>query len=258
MVAVEKLGGSRGTAALAATMTGVALWLALRDILPSLLSPLAPLLAALASALLLQLPPALRVTRPPRGLSRAVIGASALALVLGWLDGAPTPVAANGAVAVAALTLGVGALCLLVPPQGREAAHGITLATLVVIALSPVWLAPWLDAASRLPGVLNTLVAMNPLTLLAGATALDYLRADWFYRHSTLGSLRYDYPELAELILGWLGVGAGLLFAAVAKRSGKKGSEATPQTDGRSAPRGTIRARLERTASRGPGADGHA
>lgn len=206
------------TAALATTVTGLGIWLALRESLSLPLAAMAPLLAALVPGMLLQLPPALRHTRPLPALARALAGALALALVLALLDGAPPAAAATGALTVALVMLGLGAACLLAPRQGREAVHGLLVTGLAALALSPVWLAPWLDAASRVPGLVNALVALNPLTLLASPMALDYLRADWFYRYSPLGSLRYDYPAPAVLMLGWLGAGTGMLLAKAARR----------------------------------------
>lgn len=208
-----------GTAALATTVTGLGIWLALGDTLPLPLAAMAPLLAALVPGMLLQLPPALRHTRPVLALARALAGALALALILGLLDGAPPAAAATGALTVALLMLGVGAACLLAPRQARAAVHGLLVTALAVLALSPIWLAPWLDPVSRLPGVVNALVALNPLTLLASPLSLDYLRAEWFYRYSPLGSLRYDYPGPTVLMLGWLGAGTGMLLAKAARRA---------------------------------------
>lgn len=208
-----------GTAALATTVTGLGIWLALRDALSLPLAGMAPLLAALVPGMLLQLPPALRHNRPVLALARALAGAVALALILGLLDGAPPAAAATGALTIALMMLGVGATCLLAPGQSREAVHGLLVTALTALALSPIWLAPWLDAMSRVPGVVNALVALNPLTLLASPMALDYLRSDWFYRYSPLGSLRYDYPAPTALMLGWLGAGTGILLAKAAHRA---------------------------------------
>jgi hypothetical protein len=108
---------------------------------------------------------------------------------------------------VALLTLAVGAACLPAPPDMRAGVHGLSLLALPVLALAPVWLAGWMDGLARGPGLINALVAINPLTLLAAGAGTDYLRADWFYRHSPLGSLRYAYPPPASLLLGWLAVG---------------------------------------------------
>ena len=36
---------------------------------------------------------------------------------------------------------------------------------------------------------------------LATLAEIDYLRSDWFYRHTPYGGLRYDYPEPALFAL---------------------------------------------------------
>jgi hypothetical protein len=66
------------------------------------------------------------------------------------------------------------------------------LATLTFI---PIWAAPAIELAGNPAAISNTVVAASPLSVLALSLDLDYLRTSWFYSHSALGSMRYDYPE---------------------------------------------------------------
>jgi hypothetical protein len=49
--------------------------------------------------------------------------------------------------------------------------------------------------ASSTRPLLNTLISLSPLTYLSTLAGADYLRSDWFYRHTPYGGLRYDYPQ---------------------------------------------------------------
>ena len=43
------------------------------------------------------------------------------------------------------------------------------------------------------PLLTNFIVAASPISAFATALDFDILRTNWFYEHSVLGSLRYDY-----------------------------------------------------------------
>jgi hypothetical protein len=83
-------------------------------------------------------------------------------------------------------------------------------------ASTPVWLGPLIARLEPDRGTINLMLAGNPLTHLAAGTATDYLRSDWFYRHSPLGGLRYDYASSATTLTGYLA--ACLLTSAAARR----------------------------------------
>ncbi len=65
----------------------------------------------------------------------------------------------------------------------------------IALLATPVWLGPLVEYSGNSPGLTNTIVAINPLSLFAAALDLDVLRTSWFYEHSALGSLRYNYPS---------------------------------------------------------------
>jgi hypothetical protein len=119
------------------------------------------------------------------------------------------------------LAAGVGAVSLALVGVSRlledllgsraTARLGVLL-VLGLLGAGPLWLAP---AAERLGGsglFADTVVAASPLTCLAVLADYDYLRGNWFYTHSVMGSLRFDYP--AGWQLGASHLGLGLLMLA--------------------------------------------
>jgi hypothetical protein len=89
---------------------------------------------------------------------------------------------------------------------GVTAAVGWTLFLLTLLCATPLWVLPVDRPEAPGPLVLNALVAINPLTHLAVMTGTDFLRQDFFYRHSALGSLRYAYPTPSAVVTGYLAV----------------------------------------------------
>ncbi|MBK1702993.1 hypothetical protein [Halochromatium glycolicum] len=201
----EANGARPATVGLLAAVTAVGLDLLVRPRLGPVLAPVSALLAALGAGLFVLLPPLEARQAPLRGLFSVAVLTALLAGLLQWVLGPPLAAAAIvlGAALTALLLFCTGALVLLAPPPWRRAAHGLALGALLVLALTPVWLAGWLDALSRWSSAIDALIALNPLTALAVAGQTDYLRMDWFYRHSPLGSLRFDYPRPMLLLVGY-------------------------------------------------------
>jgi hypothetical protein len=202
-----------------AAVVALLLWLMLRGGPGPVLAPLAPLLATLAPALLL-LPDALRRAD---GLALPLLSGGwvmLLALLLALLDGATVPAALCGAAAVLLVYGSVGGLCMIAPRDARPALPGLAVLILSVLALAPAWLALWLDDLATTPWVIDAIVAVNPLTLLAAGSGADYLRSDWFYRYSPMGSLRYAYPPGAALLAAWLAIALLPLLASAARHAG--------------------------------------
>ena len=113
-------------------------------------------------------------------------------------------------VSVAALSV------LLLFPSRIERARQFVIIGLVVLFGLPIWLGPIAEAAGNPMLLTNWIVAVSPLSAFAAALDLDVLRTNWFYQHSMLGSLRYEY-------LPWLGYVAvlGVLSIAAGRRSHK-------------------------------------
>ena len=71
---------------------------------------------------------------------------------------------------------------------------------------SILWLGPPAELFALGDGLLNTIIASNPLSYLSVAAEYDFLRSDWFYRHSPFGSLHFTYPDYAILTAIYLGL----------------------------------------------------
>ena len=102
----------------------------------------------------------------------------------------------------------------------------LTVTTLFTTA--PLWLGPAVEHFANQQSVVNTVLALSPLTYLAALADFDFLRTDWFYEHSVLGSLRYQYPSgwlmsalyaCPILIALGLGLGAKPVFIGTAAQS---------------------------------------
>jgi hypothetical protein len=71
----------------------------------------------------------------------------------------------------------------------------IIFTVLAILFSTPIWLGPLTEQTGNTPGLTSVIVGVSPLSALAVSLDVDYLRTDWFYRHSVLGSLRYEYPS---------------------------------------------------------------
>ncbi|GMQ87102.1 MAG: hypothetical protein BMS9Abin08_0300 [Gammaproteobacteria bacterium] len=94
-------------------------------------------------------------------------------------------------VCILSLFLGSVTLCLSCILDNRERARRTVFAATMLAAAAPLWLAP---LAEQVPAMTNAVVDISPLTYLAVISDYDFLRSAWFYRHTPLGGLRYDYP----------------------------------------------------------------
>jgi hypothetical protein len=80
-------------------------------------------------------------------------------------------------------------------------------AALALAATAPLWSGP---VAERLGDrAVNAAVAVSPLSYLAEMVQYDYLRSQWFYVHSPLGSLRFAPPG------SWIASGSYLALGLV-------------------------------------------
>lgn len=161
---------------------------------------------------------------PETATSPADLGAWSLyALCTGLLAWLATGMPAEAAVRTLAASalLGWPLLCLarLLHCRRRIDSRHARLSLLTVLVLlcgTPIWLGPWIE---RLPGwdaAADLVVAINPLSLGAGILQIDYLRGEWFYRHSPLGSLPFSYPPPAVITAAYLFVG---ILSTLATRS---------------------------------------
>ncbi len=95
-------------------------------------------------------------------------------------------------------------------------------ALLWLAASTPLWLGPVADLSARQePSAPTVILASSPLAHLAAAAGNDVLRGEWFYGHSSLGSLQADYPRIGTLLVTYLLLAAALslLLASVRRWS---------------------------------------
>lgn len=119
------------------------------------------------------------------------------------------------------LLLFVAMLLLFIVPARIEHARPIAVTVLGVLIAVPIWLAPVAEATGNGPLLTNLIVAISPLSAFAVALEFDLLRSAWFYAHSALGSLRYEYLSWFSYIAG-LGILGGLILAWTGNRSFKR------------------------------------
>ena len=159
----------------------------------------------------------LRTAGRVAGWSLAAAGLAALVL---WLLGqglqrAPR-VALVCAMLLTILLLALGLAAVLQAPRqtlgdARSAAEvsaralplwGVLL--LVLMGSLPLWLGPLAELLSAQHAwVVDAVIAASPLTHLAVASGNDLLRNQWFYQHSNLAGLQFDYPEPAAVFVGY-------------------------------------------------------
>lgn len=125
-------------------------------------------------------------------------------LLIGVSTNLRTGLVLRAGVGVALLSLAAAELRRVLEPPLAGRARALVLVGLALLGSAPLWLGP---AAERWPRLIDAVVAISPLTYLAVMCDYDYLRGQWFYAHSTLGSLRYSYPSGAVLSFFYLALG---------------------------------------------------
>jgi hypothetical protein len=96
-------------------------------------------------------------------------------------------------------------------------------------ASTPLWLGPVADLGARQePGLPTLILACSPLAHLAAAAGHDVLRGEWFYGHSSLGSLQVDYPGVGVVLAAYVLLTVVLsLLLALSRRWSKRAAAAT-------------------------------
>ena len=140
---------------------------------------------------------------------------------------------------VAALAMGVGVLTLLAGSLqvglgellgDRRLAARLVLLLVLVLGATPLWLGPVAELLARDQAAVDGVVALSPLSYLAALAEVDYLRSDWFYRHTSFGSLRYAYPSAPAMTAAYLALAAAALSLRrpLARRSQRAPATAVP------------------------------
>lgn len=105
-------------------------------------------------------------------------------------------------------------------PAASEWSTWIGAAILWLSASAPAWLGPLADIlAHGNQGAPAAIAAVSPLSHLAVAAGHDLLRNEWFYAHSPIGSLQFDYPAATVLFLSYIAVATLLAVLTFVTRS---------------------------------------
>jgi len=128
---------------------------------------------------------------------------------------APLLLVALGIVVVTRLAAGTTTRLLqasgLDEPLAREWARWLAAAILWLLATAPLWLGPLAAlGADADPGRASAIVAASPLVHLGVAAGQDLLRTQWWYAHTSFGSLQFDYPSLAAIARAYVATALAL------------------------------------------------
>lgn len=117
-------------------------------------------------------------------------------------------IATKSALAVFLLSyfmLSVSKRLLRIYPGNRSVPNYILYITFALGSL-PIWITPCIETLASTQTRLHIVLWSSPLSYLAGMLDYDYLRSQWFYRHTAYGMLRYEYPDATTSSLALLGI----------------------------------------------------
>ena len=124
----------------------------------------------------------------------AVIVTAICVAVFLWLSGMTMPRPPLLRLTTTCLLVTFVALSLLqIIPGESERNRMFVLVGVSVLIAAPVWLGPVAEVTGNPAGLTNLIAGISPLSAFAVALDADILRTNWFYTHSALGSLRYEY-----------------------------------------------------------------
>jgi hypothetical protein len=132
-------------------------------------------------------------------ISWSLLSGASVFVGLMWMPGISTSLstALLLAMGTAALVLLFASLSLVLAYHfnDRRRASRFTLATLLLCLTLPLWAAPVAALYGSSKWLVDTVVALCPVSYLAALAKIDYLRGNWLYLHAPYGSLRFDYPD---------------------------------------------------------------
>lgn len=109
----------------------------------------------------------------------------------------------------------------------RRIAARASLITLLYCLTLPLWAAPIVAFYGSSKLLVDTVVALCPVSYLAQLAQIDFLRGNWLYVHTPYGSLRFDYPDPVHATFLILGLASIFLTITLAgnSRSGRQPPE---------------------------------
>ena len=162
----------------------------------------------------------------PRALAWSSL-AAALAFAMPVAAGmaAPLPAASLAIVVwLASLALQVLLACVLGlarTPKSTAVRVAVT-AFYAALSAAPLWLGHAAQLLGSQSGWPSRIVALSPAAHLASAIDCDLLRTTWFYAHTPIAGLRFEYPQFSAIVLSY--AAATLLLAVcfqlAARRTG--------------------------------------
>lgn len=103
--------------------------------------------------------------------------------------------------------------------DARELASRVMASVFAVLGTLPFWLGPAAESMSaRLPGAIDFVLSLSPVSHLAVASGNDLLHDPWLYEHSNLAVLAVSYPALGTIAWGYAAVCALLAILVLAGR----------------------------------------
>lgn len=140
--------------------------------------------------------------RLPKLLLWALLAGAACALPALLASGSVRGLASGGTLLLFVITFGT--LRHWISTRSNEATAIVwTIMILFSLTAAPLYLGWLAEYYSQRHWLVNTIANTSPVSHLAAALDVDYLRSTWFYGHSRLGSLRFDYPAPAVNAAGY-------------------------------------------------------
>lgn len=131
----------------------------------------------------------------------AAIVTAIFALTVLFIHGSELPLKPFLRVSSTCLLFVILGQSLLSVTNGKsEIARQFIAAIFLSLAFAPVWLSPMAELSGNSLWLTNTIIAVSPISAFSVALDLDIMRTSWFYEHSSIGSLRYEYPSWGSTI----------------------------------------------------------
>ena len=95
----------------------------------------------------------------------------------------------------------------LIRVHSSSHASSMTLFTLIggVFLAAPLYLAAVAESTSH-QILVESIIAVSPLSYLAGIADYDFLRSSWFYQNTPFGGLRFNYPAPGIMTVCYIGI----------------------------------------------------
>ncbi len=121
-----------------------------------------------------------------------------------------------------ALQLLVACVCGIARAADPTVARVAITAVFAALSAAPLWLGHAAELLGSQSGWPSRIVALSPAAHLASAIDCDLLRTTWFYAHTPIGGLRFEYPRYSAIVLSY--AAATLLLAVCCQLAARRPS----------------------------------